>query len=737
MNRCTATVCIATILGLAASLALAGGGKQLTLQDIFDSTQFDGKRISNIQWHPNSSRFNYTRENQESGQSDIYEQEVSTGAETVIIAGADLKYEGQSVGMSGYSRSADGKSFLIRGTQQQIWRHSRQSPYYVYELATSALTGIADGNPRLRYAQLSPDGRSVGFVRDHNLYVQDLASGKTIAVTTDGTENVLNGEFDWVYEEEFGLANAWRWSPDGRKIAFWRLDQTRLKEFTLVNELSVYNTTFKLKYPKAGEQNSIVRIGVADLESGKTTWVDLGAEEDIYIPRIYWTNSSKTLAVMRLNRLQNHLELLMADSGSGQSHKVIEDKNSTWIDVDNSILFLTKKDQIVWLSERSGYQHAYLYDYDGKLLHPLTTGDWEISSLLGADEAGKWLYFTGKKDTPVEQHVYRVKLTGKNLQRISQRRGWHDGTFSPNFKYVVGNFSDIRTPTQTMLRKTDGKLIRFLEKNEIPALWDYDLPYPEFTSFQTSDGVTLNAYMIKPVDFDPAGKYPVIVYGYGGPGSQMVVNRWGTGSRPYHYKQRILWQQMLTQRGFIIFCLDNRGTGGRGKAFEELVYGDVGKWVVHDHVEGAKYLQSLPYVDAERIGFWGWSGGGYLALMLMTQAADYFKVGISVAPVSDFHFYDTIWTERYMGLPQENSAGYAAANVLTYIDRLKGKLMIVHGTGDDNVHVQNTLTVVNELQKRGLPFDMMLYPNKNHRISGGKTQLHLFSKMTNYFSDNL
>jgi len=725
------------ILALASTLALASDKKQLTLEDIFDSTQFDGKYVSNIQWHPNSAWFNFTRENPGTGQLDIFEQGVKKGNERVVVAGADLKYQGQPIGMSGYTRSADGKYFLIQGEQQQIWRHSRQSPYFLYEIASGALTALADGFPQLRYAQLSPDGKRVGFVRDHNIYVRDLVTGKTKAVTNDGTENVLNGEFDWVYEEEFGLANAWRWSPDGRKIAFWQMDQTRIKEFTLVNELPLYNTTFKLKYPKAGEKNSIVRIGVADLDAGETTWVDLGEDEDIYIPRIFWTNSPKMLAVMRLNRLQNHLELLMADTRTGNSHAIIEDKNNTWIDIDNAILFLSKKDQIVWLSERSGYQHAYLYDYDGKLLQQLTTGDWEITSLLGVDERGKWLYFDGKKETPLEQHVYRVKLNGKGLQRLSQRPGWHSGIFSPNFKYVVGNYSDIKTPTQTMLRKTDGKLIRFLEKNEIAALSDYDLPYPEFMNFQTSDGVTLNAYMIKPVDFDPGKKYPVIVYGYGGPGSQMVVNRWGTGSRLYHYKQRILWQQMMTQRGFIIFCLDNRGTGGRGKAFEELVYGDVGKWVVHDHIEGAKYLQSLSYVDAQRIGFWGWSGGGYLALMLMTRAADYFKVGISVAPVSDFHFYDTIWTERYMGLPRENSAGYESGSVLNYLDGLKGKLMIVHGTGDDNVHVQNTLTVANELQKRGLQFDMMLYPNKNHRISGGKTQLHLFTKMTNYFQDNL
>lgn len=704
--------------------------KQLTVEDIYHAKKFSGTTIEDVEWQPDSKGFTYTvRQDDPTAPQDIYHHDVASGETTVLIKSDGLTYEGEPVQLSDYSWTDDGKYLLIVGKQKQIWRHSREAPHYLYEVDTKELTPLAGGHPGLRNVKLSPNGEWVGFVREHNIYVTHLESGEEKAVTTDGTANVLNGEFDWVYEEEFGLADAWRWSPDGSKIAFWQIDQARVKEFHLIDQMPVYNEIFKLKYPKAGEKNAIVKVGVADLEGGEITWMDIGEETDIYIPRIFWTNSSDKLAIMRLNRLQNHLELLMADTETGESEVVITDTNPAWIDVRHDIHFLKQNDHIVWTSEKSGFRHAYLYDYDGNLVSQLTSGEWPISAVEGVDEDGGWLYFSGKKDSPIEENIYRVKLDGSGLERISQRAGWHSGDFSPNYQYVVGRFSDVKTPTQVMLRKTDGELVRWLEKNEIEALQDYNMVYPEFLNVTTEDGVELNAYMIKPADFDPHKKYPVLVFGYGGPGSQMVVNRWG-GSRQ-------MWHQLMTEKGYIVFCLDNRGTGGRGKAFKNLAYGDLSKWSVHDQIEGAKYLRSLPYVDGERIGFWGWSGGGYLTLMMLMRGADYFTTGVSVAPVSNFRFYDTIWTERYMGLPQENKEGYANANVLNYVDGLKGNLLIVHGTGDDNVHVQNTMHVVNELQKRAIQFDMMIYPNKNHRISGGKTQWHLFTKITDYLLENL
>lgn len=729
MHRKSCVVFTLLLLLVAVSLTLATDRKDLTVADIYEAEKFKVKQIEDIQWHPAGTYFTFSKHNPQTEQFDIYKHEVETGEETILVAGDDLKYNGERINLSHYQWTDEGKFLLLAGKVEKIWRHSYQAPYFLYDVESKQLTALAKENPKLRNVKLSPDGQWVGYVSAHNIYISDLGTGEERAVTSNGTENILNGEFDWVYEEEFGLADAWRWSPDSKKIAFWQLDQTRVKEFHLVDQLPVYNEVFKLKYPKAGEQNSLVRIGIADLETRETVWVDLGDDSDIYVPRIFWTNSSERLAVLRLNRRQNHLELLLADTKTGTTSKIIEESNDTWIDVRQDILFLKTRDQIIWPSERSGYKHAYLYDYEGNLLQQLTTGDWEISAVVGVDEQNDWLYFYGKKESPLQQNVYRVRLDGASLERVSQRAGWHRGNFSPQYKHVVGFFSDVNTPTQAMLRKTDGELVRWLEKNELPALKEYDLPEPEFFTIKTSDGVDLNAYMIKPVDFDESRRYPVLVFGYGGPGSQMVVDRWGG--------ERLMWHKLMTQKGHIIFCVDNRGTGGRGKAFKDLAYGDLSKWSVNDQVEGAKYLATLPYVDSERIGFWGWSGGGYLTLMVMMRGADYFKAGVSVAPVSDFRFYDTIWTERYMGLPQENADGYKAANVLEYVDGLAGNLLIVHGTGDDNVHVQNTIHVVHALQERAIPFDMMLYPNKDHRIHGKKTKLHLFTHITGYLLEKL
>lgn len=703
--------------------------QKLSLEDIYYSNKLFGKTVENIQWKPDGSAFSFTELNPKTKVQDIFLHSVATGIKSRLVNGTDLKYGGKQINMSYYQWTDDGKFLLIEGPVKSIWRHSTQAPFYLYNVSTKKINALSNGNIHLRNVKLSPDGLKVGFVRNHNIYVVDLKSGKETAITTDGTQNILNGEFDWVYEEEFGLADAWRWSPDGREIAFWQLNQTREKVYHLIDEMGEYNTVFDLKYPKVGEQNAVVKIGVADLESGKTTWMDIGSNDDIYVPRIFWTNSSGLLAIMRLNRLQNNLELLMANANTGKSKTVITDSNNTWVDVRHDIIFLKQSNQIVWTSEMSGYNHAYLYDYNGKLINQITNGNWEVSSVDGVDENSGWVYLTGKKDSPIQQNLYRVKLDGSDFQKISGEHGWYNANYSPDYKHFIESYSNVSSPTSTTLRNADGSLVRVLVDGKIPALANYSMVYPQFVTFKTTDGTELNAYMIKPANFHSSKKYPVLVYGYGGPGSQMVVDRWGS--------TRTFWHQYMTEHGYIVFCVDNRGTGGKGKAFKDLSYLDLGKWSVHDQIEGAKYLASLPYVDASRLGFWGWSGGGYLTCMMMTKGAGYFKAGVAVAPVTDFHLYDAIWTERYMGSPIGNKKGYDSASVLTYADKLKGKLMIIHGTGDDNVHYQNTLQLMQKLIDANKQFDVMFYPNKNHRISGGVTQLHLFTKISNYFFNNL
>ena len=709
---------------------------KLTLKDIFLSDQFAEKTVADVQWLPDGSAFTFTRVNRKTGDLDIYRHDLEAGREEILLEGSGLRYRDQYLRMTAYQTTHSRDTLLITGPQNQIWRHSFAAPYFLYRLKTRELVSLAGGDEGLQNVALSPDGASVAFVKENDLYVAEVASGEMKRLTADGSGDILNGVFDWVYEEEFGRADAFRWSPDGARIAFWRTDQTRVRTFTMLDEMDRYSKPTELKYPKVGERNAVVKIGVVEIASGQTVWMDLGENDDIYIPRIHWTNDPKTLAVQRLNRRQSHLELLFADVESGRTRVVMEDRDQAWVDVTDDFVFLAKRDRILWTSERDGFRHIYLSDYQGKVRDRLTEGDWEVSSLAGVDEKEGWAYFYGKKDSSVEQQLYRVKLNGKKLQRISELDGWHIANFSPDYRHFVDFASNVRTPTQVSLRRADGKLVRMLEENPMPVLDRYQMVYPEFMTVETSDGAKLNAFMMKPADFDPAKKYPVLVYGYGGPGSQMVVNRWGMGSRSYHV-QRVLWHQYMTEQGYLVFCVDNRGTGGKGKAFKNLAYGDLARYAVHDQVEGAKYLASLPFVDAARIGFWGWSGGGYLAAMIMTRTGKTFKAGVAVAPVSDFRNYDTIWTERYMGLLSENEKGYKAADVLTYAGGLEGSLLLIHGTGDDNVHPQNTMQLVDRLIAADKQFELMLYPNRNHRIQGGNTSHHLFTAITRFFEEHL
>jgi len=704
--------------------------KKLTLEDIFLLNKFGGKTVEDVHWLPDGSAFTFTRQSDRPEIINIYLHNVKTGNEKLVLDGDKLEYDSKKVLMSEYKTTGNQNHLLITGQKQQIWRHSYMASYYLYDMANKKLTALANNNNNIQNVELSPDGNHVAYVKENNLYVASVGTGESKQLTSDGSSDILNGVFDWVYEEEFGRADAFRWSPDGKKIAYWHTDQTRVKEFTLLDELGNYSKSIRLKYPKVGEQNAIVEIGVVDIINGKTVWIDLGNNDDVYIPRIEWTNSSRELAIQRLNRKQNRLELVLSDIDTGVGRVILTDVNEAWLDITDDFIFLKKKDQFVWTSEVSGYRHIYLNDYEGKIVAVITSGDWEVSSVIGVDEKEGWVYFYGKKDASIEQQIYRADLKGKKLGKISAGSGWHTANFSPTFKHYLSFYSDVNSPTQVSLNKSDGKLVRILEENIIPSFEEYNLVPTEFMTIRTSEGVELNAWMMKPKDFDSNKKYPVLVYGYGGPGSQRVVNRW------YRYP-RNLWHQFMTGKGYIIFSVDNRGTGGKGKAFKNLSYGDLSKWAVNDQIEGARYLATLAYVDPSRIGFWGWSGGGYLTCMMMTRGSQFFSTGVAVASVTDFRNYDTIWTERYMGLLNENKNGYDSANVLNYADKLKGKLLLIHGSGDDNVHPQNTIQFVEELIAKNIQFDLMIYPNRNHSIHGGNTSLHLYTLMSNYFLTNL
>lgn len=705
--------------------------KLLTVSDIFVSQKFHGKTLNHAKWFPDGKSFTFIKNDDQSNFPSLYKHEVKSGDVSKLLDGAEIinPQTGDTILFSDYEWSESGKKLLLKADSRRVWRRFSLAHFYVYDLDQKKLQAVSGGNERILHAKLSPDASKVGYVYENNLFIKDFKTDSVQQLTKDGSETIINGQFDWVYEEEFGIANGWRWSPDGNKIAFWRLDQSMEPEFSWIDYQPLHGAVKTIRYPKAGANNALVKIGVIHLQSGKTVWMDIGAESDIYIPRIQWTNNPNKLSIQRLNRLQNKLDLLIADAKSGQSKLVLSETDPCWVDYLDNIEFLNNKKQFVWTSERDGFQHIYLYNMDGSLERQLTKGKWEVGNVYGVNENKRLVYFSANKVNITESHIYSIKLNGKSLKRLTKKKGRHRANFSPDWESFIHTFSNSHTPAQYSLFSDTGINIRTLEENKIEALDEYDISYPQFLTFDTEDGVTLNAMIIKPTDFDKNKKYPVLIFGYGGPGSQMVRNGWG--------RSNLLWHNLLAQKGYIIFSLDNRGTGGRGKAFKNLAYGDIGKWMIFDHIEGAKYLAKLPYVDKERIGIWGWSGGGYLTLMALTKGSDYFKAGIAVASVSDFRFYDSIWTERYMGLPQDNAAGYDSTSALNYVDKYKGNLLIIHGAADDNVHAQNSMQFIEKMQSANKQFDLMLYPGKSHSLLGRNTRLHLYTLMTDFILKKL
>ena len=715
------------------SILFAGGNKQLTLEDIFKTGKFRGEGLDSPTWLSDGKTFVFLKKEEGAKRKSFFKHQVADGIESMWLDAADFIHPQtkDTLTVSSFRISSSGKKIVFQTDAKRVWRRFDDGKFFVYNIETKMMTQVAHDDVYIRHVKLSPDESKIGYVFDGNIYIKDLNTGETIQATTDGGGDIINGMSDWVYEEEFGKGDRWRWSVDGKYIAFHQFDQSPIKTFSWIEYDEIDIKVRTVPYPKAGDPNSIVKIGVYELATGKTTWMDIGEETDIYIPRIRWTKDTTTLLIERMNRLQNKLEFLLADVKTGRTKLKFTETDPAWICITDDIFFLKKKQGFIRTSESDGYNHLYRYDYKSGKKSKITKGQWEVTKVYGLNEETGKVYFQANKGLMEERHIFSIGLNGKKMQQLSRENGTHSANFAGDFSVYIDQFSNSRTPTKAILTKNDGTIIRTLIENKMKMLDEYDLAYPEFTSFQSSDGVEIKAMITKPADFDPNKKYPVLIYGYSGPASQLVRNTWG---RPTSK----LWYTMLTEKGYIIFTLDQRGTGGRGKEFKNLAYGDIGKYMYLDHIEGVKYLRSLPYVDAERIGIWGWSGGGYLTLMAMTRGAEYFKAGIAVAPVTDYHLYDNIWTERYMGLPSENVEGYKSANVMTYANQYKGGLLVVHGSSDDNVHMQNTMQFIEQLQCDGKQFDLMIYPGKNHSMRGkGNVNFHLYTLMTNFILENL
>ena len=624
-----------------------------------------------------------------------------------------------------YVLSADERRLLLTTDVEPIYRHSFTAEYWIYDRQDGSLRRLSQGGPQ-QQAQFSPDGSRVAFVRGGNLFVADPTAGSERQLTFDGRFNhIINGVPDWVYEEEFSFARAFAWSPDGRKIAYLRFDESRVKQYNM-NRFAggLYPENYTFKYPKAGEQNSVVELYCCDAADGSTVRMDTGEQTDQYIPRLFWTPTGQ-LGFYRLNRLQNHFEVLLCDS-SGASRVVYDERNDRYVErVDGrTVTFLPDGDRFVVRSERDGFMHLYLYGVSEGLLGRITSGEWEVTELLGIE--GDRVYYLSTETSPLRRDLYTVRLDGRGKRRLTGGDGTYRIAPSRGFRYFISYFSNVRTPNRVTLHRSDGRLVRTLEDNAAlrTKLDELQVPVKEFFRFATSEGVELNGYMVRPNGFDSSRRYPVLMTQYSGPGSQQAADRWTIG-----------WEDVLVQQGYIVACVDGRGTGFRGEEFKKCTYGELGKYETVDQIEAARYLASLPYVDPDRIGIYGWSYGGFMALNCILKGNDVFRAAIAVAPVTSWRFYDTIYTEIYNGLPQDNPSGYDDNSPIHFADRLKGKLLIAHGTGDDNVHIQNTYEMITKLVEYDKPFELYVYPDRNHGM--GPSRHHLMERCIEFVQRNL
>jgi len=658
---------------------------------------------------------------------------VKTLLDLAAFSNASLK------SFSDYSFNVDESKVLLLTDREAIYRRSFSANYFVYDIVKQTLTPVSE-NGKQQLATFSLDGSKVAFVRQNNLFFVDLASAKETQITSDGKFNyIINGAPDWVYEEEFEYNKAFEWSPDSKYLAWVRFDESKVPLFSMsmfqgqepsLDENKLYPGVTTFKYPKAGDPNSIVSVHTYNIASAEKQTMDIGTETDIYIPRIRFTQDPGQLAVFRLNRLQNKLEILIAAPSSGKTHVLLTETNKYFLDETyfDDIKFLEDKIHFTMVSERDGYSHIYIYNMQGKMVHQVTKGNFDITEFNGCDVKNKLIYYTSAEPTPYQRDVYSIKWDGTAKKKLSVITGTNAAKFSEGFNYYTITSSNVKTPSATVLYNNKGETVRILDDSKVlnDKLKDYKFGYREFFSFNTSENVNLNGWMLKPVSFDPAKKYPVFMTQYSGPNSQEALDNWGLG-----------WEDYLAQLGYIVVCVDGRGTGGRGETFRKMTYMQLGKYETTDQIETAKYLGSLMYVDAKRIGIWGWSFGGYISSSCMVKGNGIFKTGIAVAPVTNWRYYDNIYTERFMRTPQENPDGYDMNSPLNFAKDFNGNLLICHGMADDNVHVQNTLEFTERLVQANKQFEMQLYTNRNHGIYGGNTRYHLYTRMTNFILEKL
>jgi len=633
--------------------------------------------------------------------------------------------------ISDYSINKTDDKILIATNSNPIYRHSFTSVYYLFDIASKSLIKISEN--AIQEPLLNKNGSKIAYAFENNLYVFDVASKKTTQITKDGKKNaIINGITDWVYEEEFAFVRAFDWNTDGTKLAYIKFDESDVPVFSMdIYGEELYPQQQVFKYPKAGENNSKVSLHLYDVSKASTQNVALNAEKDYYIPRIKFTNNANVLSVQTQNRHQNQLNLLFVDANSGKTSTILTEKDKAYVDVTDNLTFLNDN-SFIWTSEKDGYNHIYHYNNDGSLKKQVTTGNWEVTNYYGYNKSNETIYYQSVENGSTKRDVYSIQLNGSSKKQLSTQSGTNSATFSPDFKYFINNHSSsTKAPSYSLVDASTGKNIKEILNNSAleENLKKFDLPKKEFTTFKNEVGNDLNGYIIKPKNFDAKKKYPVLLYQYSGPGSQQVADKWND-SNDY-------WHMMLSQKGYIIVCVDGRGTGFKGAAFKKVTQKELGKFEVEDQIFVAKELAKESFIDKNRIGIWGWSYGGFMSSNALFQGNDVFKTAIAVAPVTSWRFYDSVYTERFMTTPQENASGYDNNSPITHADKLKGNFLLIHGTADDNVHVQNAMVLINKLVSLNKDFDWLIYPDKNHGIYGGKTREQLYTKMTNYILEKL
>lgn len=720
-------------------LSLGIQAQKVTLQDVAQGT-YRAQNIYGLK--PMLDGDHYTQIS--SDHKRIVKYSFKTGKEVETIFDVTKARDCNFKTFDDYILSPDEKLILIQTETKPIYRHSFTAIYYIYNVKNNTLEPLSNNGPQ-QVPLFSPDGNQIAFVRNNNIFLVKLLFGNSESqVTKDGEYNkVLNGIPDWVYEEEFSFNRAFDFSADSKMIAYIRFDESQVPMFSFPwykgmspakEDYATYPGKYEYKYPKAGETNSTVTVHTYDIKSHVTRQMDLPLDKDGYIPRIKFTSDPEKLAIMTLNRHQNRFDLYLANPRSATCKVAIRDEAEQYIKEQEYGGIAFYPNHIVLMSERDGYNHLYLYTIAGNLVRQITKGNFEVTDFLGYDETNGTTYYASNEGSPLRTAIYKIDSKGKKT-KLSTKEGTNNALFSKNFTYFINTYSSKETPTEITLNDSKGrKLGTLLDNKQLKSqLTQLNMPIKEFFTFKTSQGVELNGWMMKPANFDPNKKYPVIMHQYSGPGSQQVLDKWGIGS----FGDGGMFEAYMCDKGYIMVCVDGRGTGGRGAAFEKCTYLFLGVKESEDQVETARYLGSLPYIDGSRIGIWGWSFGGYNTLMSMSDGSGAFKAGVAIAAPSDWRFYDTVYTERFMRTPKENADGYNAGSAISRASKLQGKLLLIHGTADDNVHYQNAAEYSEALVQANKQFDMQVYTNRNHSIFGGNTRNHLMNRVADFFLENL